>query len=79
MRTLFLLTVFLCIGAISHAQDKRDQKNIHLQENGFVLTTLLNKPALKIDNNLTGIYKFKHSKIKSALAFRTKWGRSKLA
>lgn len=79
MRTLFLLTVFLCIGAFSNAQDKSRQKKILIQEKSFELTTPLNKPTLKSDNKLTGIYKFKHSKIKSALAFSTKRGRLKLA
>jgi hypothetical protein len=79
MRTLFLVTVFLCTGLVSFAQDKSPEKQTIITEKGLALTSAKKEISLNTQNNLAGIYKYKNSKIKMALTFTTKRDRPRLA
>ena len=79
MRTLFFVTVFLCTGLFSFAQDKNPEQQTITTEKGLALITAKKEISLNTQNNLAGIYKYKNSKIKMALAFTTKRDRPKLA
>ena len=79
MRTLFFVTVFLCTGLFSFAQDKNPEKQTITTEKGLALITAKKEISLNTQNNLAGIYKYKNSKIKMALAFTAKGDRPKLA
>ena len=91
MRILFFVTVFLCTGLFSFAQDKSPEKQFITAEKDFALANslLLGQPhQVDITFNKSGqpekadtvsIHKYRNTKIKRALSFTTKRGRSKLA
>jgi hypothetical protein len=82
MRTLFLVAFFTCTSLVSFAQDRGLVKKIVTSEKGLALISVKKSIALNnqnIQNNLAGIYRYKNSKIKKALAFTTKRDRPKLA
>jgi len=79
MRILFFVTVFLCTGLVSFAQDKSPEKQTNTTEKGLALTSTKKEISLNTQNSLVGIYKYKNSKIKMALTFTTKRDRPKLA
>ena len=82
MRTLFIVTVFLCTGLKSYAQNNGPEKQVITIEKGSTLTPKLPlrleihgmyvyKSRRRIKNNAVSIYKFKNTKVKRALAFMT--------
>ncbi|MGB5435505.1 MAG: hypothetical protein WBM98_06405 [Maribacter sp.] len=91
MRTLFIVTVFLCTGLMSFAHDNGPDNQMITSEKGSALTHI----RLPLHTNMEGndsyksrrpknketvsIHKFKNTKIKSALSFTTKRHRTKLA
>ncbi|MBT8182626.1 MAG: hypothetical protein KJO53_13680 [Eudoraea sp.] len=79
MRTLFFVTVFICTGFVSFAQDKDLEKQIITTEKGLALTSTKKAISLNTQNDQAGIYKYRNSKIKRALAFATNRDRPKLA
>ncbi|MBD0851059.1 hypothetical protein [Maribacter arenosus] len=91
MRTLFIVTVFLCTGLMSYARDNGSGKQMNTSEKGSALTPIFlslqsnkelgnaYKSRRPKNNDAVSIYKFKNTKIKKALAFTTKGHRPKLA
>ncbi|MGB5499157.1 MAG: hypothetical protein WBM77_09540 [Maribacter sp.] len=79
MRILFFVTVFLCTGLVSFAQDKSPEKLIITTEKDSALTSTKERISLIPQENLASIYKFKNAKIIMALTFATKGDRPKLA
>ena len=91
MRILFFVTVFLCTGLVSFAQEKSPEKQFSTTEKDFALanTILAGQPQQvfitfiksgqpeKADT--ASIYKYRNTKIKRALSFMTKKDRPKLA
>lgn len=82
MRTLFIVTVFLCTGLKSYAHNSGPEKQVNTIEKGSALTLNLQlrpefdgmyvyKSRRRIKNNAVSIYKFKNTKVKRALAFKT--------
>lgn len=91
MRTLFLVTIFLFTGFISFAHCIGPNKQMNSIKKGSALTFLA-LPAQSVQeqggiynlrrpkkSNAVGIYKFKNTKVKRALAFKTKWNKPVLA
>ena len=91
MRILFFVTVFLCTGLVSFAQDKGPEKQFSTTEKDFALadSMILRQPQQvfftiskfgqpeKADT--ASIFKYRNTKIKRALSFMTKGDRPKLA
>lgn len=91
MRTLFIVTVFLCTGLMSFAHNNGSEKQMNTLGKGSALTPIFlslhsneeegksYKSRRPKNNDAVSIYKFKNTKIKKALAFTTKGHRPKLA
>lgn len=87
MRILFFVTVFLCTGLVSHAQDKSPEKLFITTEKDFALANTqspqvfitLNKSGQPEKVDTASIYKYRNTMIKRALSFMTKRGKPKLA
>jgi len=92
MRTLFLVIVLLFSGSISFAHCIGPDNQMKTIEEGSALAyskltseqnleSIISSKRLRHPkrNNAIGIYRFKHTKVKRALAFRTKKDKPLLA
>lgn len=85
MKAVFTLFFVLIIGAVALAQDTQANVEVDTIKMDVVLVTSINhtntveKVEITTENKVTRLYKFKNSRIKKALAFRTKRDRSKMA
>jgi len=91
MRILFFVTVFLCTGLVSFAQDKSPEEQFITTEKDFALANAIlpgqphqvnitfNKSGQPERADTVSIHKYRNTKIKRALSFTTKRGRPKLA
>lgn len=92
MRTLFLLIILLFTGSISfaHCVGPVDQMKTIEEGSSLTYSNLTNVQNLVSNvertrlrhpkkNNAVGIYRFKHTKVKRALAFRAKKDKPLLA
>jgi len=91
MRILFFVTVFLCTGLVSFAQDKSPENQFITTEKDFALadSMITGQPQIVFITiseflqperaDMASIFKYKYTKIKRALSFITKRDRPKLA
>lgn len=85
MKAVFTLFFVLIIGAVALAQDTQANVEVDTIKMDVVLVTSINhtntveKVEITTENKVARLYKFKNSRIKKALAFRTKRDRSKMA
>ena len=91
MRILFFVTVFLCTGLVSFAQEKSPEKQFNTTEKDFALANsmitrqpqqvliTINKFGQPNKADTASIFKYRNTKIKRALSFMTKGDRPKLA
>ena len=91
MRILFFVSVFLCTGLVSFAQDKSPEKLFITTEKDFALANTIlpgqpyqvyiafNKSGQQEKADSVSIHKYRNTKVKRALSFMTKGDRPKLA
>jgi len=72
MKTLVTLIFILFIGTTAQAQDTPSDVNAKTVEISVVTST-------SKENTVARVYKFKNSRIKKALSFKTKRNKAKLA
>ena len=81
MKAILTLFFVLIIGFFSFAQDAKIDSNVDTIQTEVVLTntTSVEKVEISTENNVARLYKFKNSRIKKALAFKTKLDKAKMA
>ena len=72
MKTLLTLIFILFIGVAAQAQDTASEVKVKTVEMSVVTST-------SEENTVARVYKFKNSRIKRALTFKTKRNKAKLA
>ena len=72
MKTLITLIFILFIGVAAQAQDTASEVKVKTVEMSVVTST-------SEENTVARVYKFKNSRIKRALTFKTKRNKAKLA
>ena len=72
MKTLITLIFVLLIGVAAQAQDTASEVKVKTVEMSVVTSTTE-------ENTVARVYKFKNSRIKKALSFKTKRNKAKLA
>lgn len=73
MKTLVTLIFILFIGMAAQAQDTSSEVKVKTVEMSIVTSTTTK------ENTVARVYKFKNSRVKKALSFKTKRNRAKLA
>ncbi len=79
MKTLATLVFVLLIGFSAKAQDAQNETKVVTIEMGVVLTETFRTNISFEENSVARLYKFKNSSIKSALSFKAKGNKAKLA
>lgn len=85
MKAVFTLFFVLILGAVALAQNTQANVEVDTIEMDIILVTSINhtniaeKVEITTENKVARLYKFKNSRIKKALAFRTKSDRAKMA
>ena len=73
MKTLVTLIFILFIGIAAQAQDTPSEVKVKTVEMSVVTSTTTH------ENTVARVYKFKNSRVKKALSFKTKRNKAKLA
>jgi len=73
MKTLVTLIFILFIGIAAQAQDTSSEVKVKTVEVSIVTSTTTQ------ENTVARVYKFKNSRVKKALSFKTKRNKAKLA
>ncbi len=85
MKAVLTLFFVLIIGAVALAQDTQADVKVDTIKMDIVLATSIDptnnvaKVEITTENKVARLYKFKNSRIKKALAFKTKRNRAKMA
>lgn len=85
MKAIFTLFFVLILGAVALAHDTQANVEVDTIKMDIVLVTSIDdtntiaKVEITTENKVARLYKFKNSRIKKALAFRTKRDRAKMA
>lgn len=85
MKAVLTLFFVLTLGAVALAQDTQANVEVDTIKMDIILVTSINdtntvtKVEITTENKVARLYKFKNSRIKKALAFRTKRDRAKMA
>ncbi len=79
MKTLTTIIFVLLIGFTAQAQNAQIDAKVVTIEKGVVLTETFKTNISLEDNSVARLYKFRNSSVKSALSFKTKNNKAKLA
>lgn len=80
MKTILTLIAIIFFGALAIAQDANNEVKVEsTTETAITNTEVKIETETKTGNEVARLYMFKNSRIKKALAFRTKRNKSKLA
>ncbi|MDH3697648.1 MAG: hypothetical protein OER83_06130 [Flavobacteriaceae bacterium] len=72
MKTLITLIFILFIGLAAQAQDTSSEAKVNTVKMSIVTSSIKENPVARV-------YKFKNSRVKKALSFKTKRNKAKLA
>ena len=78
MKTIFTIIAITFFGTMASAQDLSKEAKVETIAMGVELKVEINNEVRK-DRNTARLYKFKNSRIKKELSFKTKKDRAKLA
>lgn len=78
MKTIFTIIAITFIGTMASAQDLSKEAKVETIDMGVELKVEINNEVRK-DRKTARLYKFKNSRIKKELSFKTKKDRAKLA
>lgn len=78
MKTIFTIIAITFIGTMASAQDLSKEAKVETIAMGVELKVEINNEVRK-DRKTARLYKFKNSRIKKELSFKTKKDRAKLA
>ncbi|NYJ27398.1 hypothetical protein [Allomuricauda sp. ARW1Y1] len=78
MKTIFTIIAITFFGTMASAQDLSKEAKVETIAMGVELKVEINKEVRK-DRKTARLYKFKNSRIKKELSFKTKKDRAKLA
>ena len=80
MRTILTLIAVIFFGTMAIAQEGYKEEKVATTTKTIVLKEVVKVTEdVKIENGFARLYMFKNSRVKKALAFRTKRNKSKLA
>ncbi|MDL5511394.1 hypothetical protein QSE00_06195 [Arenibacter sp. M-2] len=79
MKTILTLIFVLCIGVAAQAQNDAVQVKVETIVMSIVNATEKQEVAIKSNNSLARLYRFKNSKVTKELSFSTKLNKAKLA
>ena len=78
MKTIFTIIALTFFGTMASAQDISKEIKVDAISEGVALNIEINE-TIKQDTRMVRLYKFKNSRIKKELSFKTKKNRAKLA
>nr|WP_297783374.1 hypothetical protein [uncultured Allomuricauda sp.] len=78
MKTIFTIIAIAFFGTMASAQDISKEIKVDVLSEGVELNVEINN-TVKKDTSVARLYKFKNSRIKKELSFKTKKDRAKLA
>ncbi|ADY27883.1 MULTISPECIES: hypothetical protein [Cellulophaga] len=78
MKAIITLLFIITVGVTAQAQEAKVTPVLKM-ETTEVKATVVKKEAVQQETKVARLYKFKNSKIKKALSFSTKRGKSKIA
>ncbi|MBO0341643.1 MAG: hypothetical protein VX798_09540 [Bacteroidota bacterium] len=78
MKTIFTIIALTFFGTMASAQDISKEIKVDAISEGVELNIEINE-TIKQDTRMVRLYKFKNSRIKKELSFKTKKDRAKLA
>jgi len=79
MKTILTLIFVLFIGVAAQAQNDAVQVKVETIVMSIVNATVKQEVAIKSNNSLARLYRFKNSKVTKELSFSTKLNKAKLA
>lgn len=79
MKTIFTLLFVLTIGVSAQAQNTTAEVKVETIQKSIVTSTSYNNVIMGSNTEVARLYKFKNSRIKTALSFTTKRNKAKMA